>query len=82
MEEIICFLRNECGLNVAPVLQLNKGFPMDTPVLTMEWIGLALSVPVLYAAWFEYTQRNMRDARLLAGVGAGGLLLSAAVFSL
>ena len=55
---------------------------MDAPVLTMEWIGLALSVPVLYAAWFEYTQRNMRDAKLLAGVGAGGLLLSAAVFSL
>lgn len=55
---------------------------MDTTVLTMEWIGLTLSVPVLYAAWFEYTQRNMRDAKLLAGVGAGGLLLSTAVFSL
>ncbi len=55
---------------------------MDTPAMTMEWMGLALSLPVLYAAWFEYTRRNMRDAGLLAGVGAGGLLVTAAVFTL
>ncbi|CAM8625265.1 hypothetical protein MCEMIEM13_03005 [Comamonadaceae bacterium] len=49
---------------------------METDFLTPGWIGLALSLPVMYAAWHEYAARNLRDAKLLAGVGAGGLLLS------
>nr|WP_315465152.1 hypothetical protein [uncultured Rhodoferax sp.] len=55
---------------------------METDFLTLEWIGLALSLPVMYAAWHEYAARNTRDATLLAGVGVGGLLLSAAGFAL
>lgn len=55
---------------------------METDIFAPEWIGLALSLPVVYAAWHEYSARNLRDAKLLAGVAAGGLLLSAAGFSL
>lgn len=36
--------------------------------------GFALAAAVLYAAWYEYTDNNRRDARLLASVGAAGLL--------
>ncbi len=55
---------------------------METDFFTKEWIGLALSLPVIYAAWYEYSERNMRDAKLLAGFGVGGLLLSAVGFVL
>jgi hypothetical protein len=55
---------------------------METDFLTPEWIGLALSLPVMYAAWHEYASRNLRDAKLLAGVGVGGFLLSAVGFAL
>ncbi len=54
---------------------------METDFLTLEWIALALSLPVVYAAWHEYAARNTRDTKLLAGVGAGGLLLSAVGFT-
>jgi hypothetical protein len=55
---------------------------MDIDFFTPQWIGLALSLPVIYAAWHEYSARNTRDAKLLAGFGVGGLLLSAAGFAL
>ncbi len=55
---------------------------MNVDFLTPGWIGLALALPVVYAAWHEYTARNMRDFKLLASVGAGGLLLSVVGFSL
>ncbi|MDT8989325.1 hypothetical protein RQP54_00455 [Curvibacter sp. APW13] len=55
---------------------------MDADFSTLQAIGLALSIPVLYAAWHEYSQRNLRDAKLLAGCGAGGLLLVATGFAL
>lgn len=54
---------------------------MDATVSTLQTMGLALSLPVLYAAWYEYAQRNLRDARLLAGCGTGGLLLVIAGFT-
>ena len=39
--------------------------------------ALALSVAVLYAAWHEYTEKNQRDVKLLAAVGAVSLMGSA-----
>ncbi len=54
----------------------------ETTIFAPEGVALALSLPVIYAAWHEYSARNVRDARLLAGVGVGGLLLSAAGFAL
>jgi hypothetical protein len=47
-----------------------------------EWIGFVLPLPVFYAAWHEHSARNLSDAKLLASVGAGGLLLSAVGFTL
>ncbi len=55
---------------------------MNTDFLTPGWVGLALAAPILYAAWHEYAERNMRDFKLLVSVGAGGLLFSAVGFSL
>jgi hypothetical protein len=55
---------------------------MSTDFLTLGWMGLALALPIVYAAWHEYSARNMRDFKLLASIGAGGLLLSAFGFSL
>jgi uncharacterized membrane protein len=40
--------------------------------------GMALTVVVLWAAAHEYFHKNPRDAKLLAAVGALGLLGSAA----
>lgn len=40
--------------------------------------SLALVAAILFAAWHEYRLRNLRDARLLAVVGASGLAGSAA----
>lgn len=53
---------------------------MDLELSTLQTMGLTLSLPVLYAAWYERSQANLRDARLLAGCGAGGLLLVTAGF--
>lgn len=36
--------------------------------------GLALAAAVLYAAWYEYTAKNQRDAKLLTAVGAVSLM--------
>jgi hypothetical protein len=55
---------------------------MGGDFLTLEWISLALSMPILYAAWYEYSERNTRDAKLLAGLGAGGLIVTGAAFML
>jgi len=55
---------------------------MGDDFLTLEWISLALSLPILYAAWHEYSERNTRDAKFLTGLGAGGLILSGAGFVL
>lgn len=38
---------------------------------------LALAAAVLYAAWYEHTAKNQRDAKALATVGALGLLAGA-----
>ncbi len=54
---------------------------MDADFSTLQIIGLVLSLPVLYAAWYEHSQRNLRDAKLLAGCGAGGLLLVVSGFT-
>ena len=40
-------------------------------------IGLIAAI-VLYCAWREYANDNRRDAKLLAAIGAGGVLTSAA----
>ena len=39
--------------------------------------AFALACAVLYAAWYEYSQKNHRDAKLLATVGALSLTGSA-----
>jgi len=39
--------------------------------------ALALTISILYAAWHEFKNRNRRDARLLAAVGAFSLIGSA-----
>lgn len=39
--------------------------------------SLALVAAILYSAWHEYRLRNVRDAKLLAVIGAGGLAASA-----
>lgn len=54
---------------------------MDMEFTTLQGIGLALSLPVLYAAWYEYSRRNLRDAKLLAGFASGGLLVVAIGFT-
>lgn len=55
---------------------------MASDFLKLEWLSLLLALPILYAAWHEYSHRNVRDAKLLVGCGAGGLLLSAVGFVL
>lgn len=40
--------------------------------------ALALALVVLYAAWREYADKNQRDAKLLAAIGAISLGGSAA----
>ena len=42
-------------------------------------IALLAAVPLL-GAWHEYASDNRRDAKLMAAVGAGGMLASAAVW--
>ena len=54
---------------------------MSADALSLAWIGFALSLPVIYAAWHEYSTRNLRDAKLLAGIGLGGLLVSTVGFA-
>lgn len=36
---------------------------------------LGLAIVFLYCAWFERRRDNLRDAKLLAGFGAGGMAL-------
>lgn len=48
---------------------------MASDFLKLKWLSLLLALPILYAAWHEYSHRNVRDAKLLIGLGAGGLLL-------
>ena len=40
-----------------------------------------LTAVILLGAWREYANDNRRDARLLAAVGAGGVLASAVVWA-
>jgi hypothetical protein len=42
--------------------------------------GLALACAILYAAWHEYSEKNPRDAKLLAAVGAVSLMGSVAAW--
>jgi len=49
---------------------------MSPDSLTLEWACLVISIPLLFAAWNEYAARNMRDSKLLACFGIGGLVLS------
>ncbi len=42
--------------------------------------GLAVACAVLYAAWHEYSEKNQRDAKFLAVVGAASLMGSAAAW--
>jgi hypothetical protein len=46
----------------------------------MAIIALALTLCILYAAWYESRAKNARDARLLAAVGAVSLVGSVAVW--
>lgn len=39
--------------------------------------AFALACAVIYAAWYEYSQKNHRDAKMLATVGALSLAGSA-----
>ncbi len=42
--------------------------------------AFALACAVIYAAWYEYNQKNHRDAKLLAGIGVFSLVGSALVW--
>lgn len=37
------------------------------------YAGFALAAAVLYAAWYEFSAKNARDAKILAAVGVAGL---------
>ena len=39
--------------------------------------SLTVALAILYAAWHEYTEKNRRDANLLAAVGVVSLMGSA-----
>ena len=39
--------------------------------------GFGVAIAILYGAWHEYTEKNHRDAKLLAAAGAFGLMGSA-----
>lgn len=41
---------------------------------------LLMAAVILYSAWYEYRSKNSRDAKLLAGVGLGGLVATNALF--
>ena len=47
------------------------------PDVAIGALALALSAAVFYAAWHEYTEKNQRDGKLLAAVGAVSLMGSA-----
>jgi hypothetical protein len=51
-------------------------------IMAPDWAFglLALGNAILYGAWHEYHAQNHRDAKLLAAVGGGSLLGSAAVW--
>lgn len=55
--------------------------PMND-IMAPDWAFglLALGNAILYGAWHEYHAQNQRDAKLLAAVGGGSLLGSAAVW--
>jgi hypothetical protein len=40
--------------------------------------GLAVAAAILYAAWHEFSEKNRRDAQLLAALGAVSLMGSVA----
>lgn len=50
---------------------------IDVTVPDVAVGAFALVAVILYAAWHEYRLHNLRDARLLAAVGASGLAGSA-----
>jgi hypothetical protein len=55
--------------------------PMGDLIAPDVAIGaLAMAVAILYAAWYEYRAVNLRDARMLAAVGALSLVGSAAAW--
>ena len=35
--------------------------------------GLAVAAAIFYAAWYEYSEKNRRDAKLLTALGAVSL---------
>jgi hypothetical protein len=39
-----------------------------------------MAAAILYGAWYEYRIKNSRDAKLLAGVGLGGLAATTALY--
>jgi uncharacterized membrane protein YfcA len=39
--------------------------------------AIALAIVVIYAAWYEYSSKNHRDAKLLAAIGAASMVGSA-----
>ena len=42
--------------------------------------GLALATAILYAAWHELSEKNLRDAQLLVALGAASLMGSIAIW--
>lgn len=52
--------------------------PMSNLVVPDVALGaLALAAVVIYAAWYEYSSKNHRDAKLLAVIGAVSMVGSA-----
>ncbi|MFM9880039.1 MAG: hypothetical protein ACKVOO_06485 [Burkholderiaceae bacterium] len=49
-------------------------------VTEFAFMVLVIAAAVLYGAWSEYRSKSLRDARLLAGVGLGGLVATTALY--
>lgn len=52
----------------------------DLAVPDIAVAGFLLAAAVLYSAWHEFSEKNARDAKLLAAVGAASLMGSTAVW--
>lgn len=52
----------------------------DLTNINMALGGIALTAAIAYGAWHEFTTHNRRDAKLLAAIGAIGLIGSTAAW--
>ena len=52
----------------------------DLTNINMALGAIALTAAIAYGAWHEFTTNNRRDAKLLAAIGAIGLIGSTAAW--